>query len=277
MAVQMPFAGLVFMNRLVRMSTPGQRHLSNRIILVELHKCLREIRTFSTGSVKWNKDEEDSSDPAPLSTTPTSRQALLSRRRRPLSPLERISGLLPQDALSPEVTQLREQNQQDTEQDPDIQVSVTNCAPEESGHGTHPENEDSETLDAQLKGTLHEEKRLMSSTLPGERLLVFGELLVAEYRKKGRVEFRKMFKLQAGERLHSSWGTILHDDMAGQPAGRFLKTSRGVPILTRRASLQDYVLYMKRGPAITYPKVHHLFVCHSPVFLFCFDDRCCTF
>lgn len=273
----MPFAGLVFMNRLVRMSTPGQRHLSNRIILVELHKCLREIKTFSTGSVKWNKDEEDSSDPAPLSTTPTSRQALLSRRRRPLSPLERISGLLPQDALSPEVTQLREQNQQDTEQDPDIQVSVTNCAPEESGHGTRPENEDSETLDAQLKGTLHEEKRLMSSTLPGERLLVFGELLVAEYRKKGRVEFRKMFKLQAGERLHSSWGTILHDDMAGQPAGRFLKTSRGVPILTRRASLQDYVLYMKRGPAITYPKVHHLFVCHSPVFLFCFDDRYCTF
>lgn len=252
MAVQMPFAGLMFMNRLVRMSTPSQRHLRNRILLVKLHKCLREIRTFSTGSVKWNKDKEDSSDPAPLSTTLTSRQALLSRRRRPLSPLERISGLLPQDALSPEVTQLREQNQQDTA---DIQVSVANCAPEESGHGTHPENEDSETLDAQLKGTLHEDERSMSPTLPGERLLAFGELLVAEYRKKGRVAFRKLFKLRAGERLQSSWGTIPHDDMAGQPAGRFLKTSRGVPILTRRASLEDFVLYMKRGPAISYPKV----------------------
>ncbi|XP_073321426.1 tRNA (adenine(58)-N(1))-methyltransferase, mitochondrial isoform X2 [Pagrus major] len=242
-----PFAGLVFMHRLLRISTASQRRLSNRIILVKLHKCLREIRTFSTGSMKWNKNEDDNSDPSPLSTTLTSRQALLSRRRRPLSPLERISGLLPQDALSPEVTQLREQIQQDTEQD-------TNCAPEESGRGTIPENEDSESLETQLKGTLDEDKSSMSPTLPGERLLVFGELLVAEYRKKGRVEFRKMFKLQEGTRLQSSWGTILHDDIAGQPAGQFLKTNRGVPILIRRASLQDYVLFMKRGPAITYPK-----------------------
>uniref|UniRef100_A0A3Q3W396 tRNA (adenine(58)-N(1))-methyltransferase n=1 Tax=Mola mola TaxID=94237 RepID=A0A3Q3W396_MOLML len=91
-------------------------------------------------------------------------------------------------------------------------------------------------------------------TLPGESLLAFGELLVAEYLKKQRVEFRKMFQLQSGARLQSSWGILQHDHIVGQPAGRFLKTGRGVPIFIRRASLEDYVLFMKRGPAISYPK-----------------------
>ncbi|XP_010736537.3 tRNA (adenine(58)-N(1))-methyltransferase, mitochondrial [Larimichthys crocea] len=238
MAVQMPFAGLL--HRLLRISTCSQRLLCNRDIHAKLHKCRREVRTFSTGSVTWNQNEGDD----PESSSLTSRQALLSRRRRSLSPLERISGLLPQDALSPEVMQLREQNQQD------VQVPVTHCTPEESGLGESPKKDDSENHHAAVEPHTQE----TSATLPGESLLAFGEQLVAEYRRKGRVQFRKMFQLQAGTRLQSSWGTILHDDIAGQPAGRFLKTGRGVPILIRRASLEDYVLFMKRGPAIAYPK-----------------------
>ncbi|XP_044021887.1 tRNA (adenine(58)-N(1))-methyltransferase, mitochondrial isoform X2 [Siniperca chuatsi] len=257
----MAVAGLVFMHRLVRISTFSQKHLSNRDILVKLHKCRREIRTFSNGFVKCNENEGDSSrHSSSLSTQPTSRQALPSRRRRPLSPLERISGLLPQDALSPEVMQLREKNQQDRDEDANIQVSVTHSTQEESGCEALLNEDDLETHHAsdaattQLNGAFHEAKRLTSPTLPGESLLAFGELLVAEYRKKGRVEFRKMFQLQTGTRLQSSWGIVPHDDIAGQPAGRFLLTNRGVPILIRRASLEDYVLYMKRGPAIAYPK-----------------------
>ncbi|TKS86269.1 tRNA (adenine(58)-N(1))-methyltransferase, mitochondrial [Collichthys lucidus] len=242
MAVQMPFAGLL--HRLLRISTCSQRLLCNRGILAKLHKCRREVRTFSTGSVTWNQNEGDDPESSSLSTKLTSRQALLSRRRRSLSPLERISGLLPQDALSPEVMQLREQNQQD------VQVPVTHCTPEESGLGESPKEDDSENHHAAVEPHTQE----TSATLPGESLLAFGEQLVAEYRRKGRLEFRKMFQLQAGTRLQSSWGTILHDDIAGQPAGRFLKTGRGVPILIRRASLEDYVLFMKRGPAIAYPK-----------------------
>ncbi|KAM6973296.1 tRNA (adenine(58)-N(1))-methyltransferase, mitochondrial [Aplochiton taeniatus] len=103
-------------------------------------------------------------------------------------------------------------------------------------------------------GTLSYEEGQTTPTLPAERLLSFGELLIAEYRKKGRVEFRKMFQLQEGLRLQSSWGTIGHSDIAGKPCGQFLSTTRGVLILIRRASLEDYVLYMKRGPAIAYPK-----------------------
>lgn len=236
--MQIPFTGLLFMHRVLRFSTSCRKHL-NRHIRAKLH---RETRAFSVGGVNWDENEGDKSDPN-IGLRPRP----LPRRRRPLSPLERISGLLPQDALSPEVMQLREQDQQGPTEDPGAR-----CTPEETGRVAAAEEDHSDA-----SGALREEK----PTLPGESLLAFGELLVAEYRKKGRVEFRKMFQLQSGERLHSSWGIILHDDIAGQPAGGFLKTGRGVPIFTRRASLEDYVLFMKRGPAIAYPKVQEWLVC----------------
>lgn len=252
------------MHRLVRISTSSQRHLSHRDTLVKLHKRSRETRTFSTSSAKRNESEGDHSDSSPLSTG----QALVSRRRRPLSPLERISSLLPQDALSPEVMQLREQDQQDPEEDADVQALVTREV--SSGHVATPKEDESEAHHASdaaeepgasetlPDGAFHGERRLTPATLPGESLLAFGELLVAEYRKKKRwVEFRKMFQLQAGKRLQSSWGVIPHNDIAGQPAGSTLMTSKGVPILIYRVSLEDYVLYMKRGPAIAYPKVQY--------------------
>uniref|UniRef100_A0A668VSJ9 tRNA (adenine(58)-N(1))-methyltransferase n=1 Tax=Oreochromis aureus TaxID=47969 RepID=A0A668VSJ9_OREAU len=176
---------------------------------------------------------------------------------QPLSPLERISGLLPQDALSPEVMQLREQ---ESDKGADIQGSVPNGTQVEVGdedivkkseHEAHSPPVGAEESDT---GSVHHREKQVWAALPGERLLTCGELLVAEYRRKKRVEFRKMFQLQTGARLESSWGVILHNDIAGQPAGRFLKTHRGVPIFIRRASLEDYVLCMKRGPAIAYPK-----------------------
>ncbi|XP_044231719.1 tRNA (adenine(58)-N(1))-methyltransferase, mitochondrial isoform X2 [Thunnus albacares] len=266
MTVQMPFAGLMIAHRLVRMCTSIPAHCRHRDVLVHFDKSKREIRTFSTGCVKCNDNERDSSDPPPLNTKLTSRQALLSRRRRPLSPLERISSLLPQDALTAEVMQLREQNKQEPEEDTNIQKEhalVTESSEEESGHKairkddscTYDASDAADSSESQLNGALHHEDNMwIPATLPGENFLAFGELLMAEHRKKGRVEYRKMFELQTGARLHSSWGIILHDDIAGQPAGRTLKTNRGAPIFIRRPSLDEYVLYMKRGPAIAYPK-----------------------
>ncbi|KAM9707692.1 tRNA (adenine(58)-N(1))-methyltransferase, mitochondrial [Menidia menidia] len=89
--------------------------------------------------------------------------------------------------------------------------------------------------------------------LPGEAPLVPGELLMAEHRRR-RVEFRRLFLLQAGGRLQSNVGVASHDDIIGRENGRVIKTSRGAAIFVRRASLEDYVLHMKRGPAIAYPK-----------------------
>lgn len=238
MALQLPFAGLLFAHRLVRIGTYSQ--------ILKFTKSTPEIRTFSAGSVKCNENDRDDSGSLPLSTNLTSRQGILSRRR-PLSPLDRISSLLPQDALSPEVMQLREQNQQQHDKDDDLKLSVAPSTHEESGC-KEPPNED-------YPQTLTSDAAEEPNMLPGESVLAFGEILVAEHRKKGQVEFRKMFQLQPGTRLQSSWGIIPHDDMAGQPAGRFLKTGIGVPMLIRRASLDDYVLFMKRGPAIAYPKV----------------------
>uniref|UniRef100_A0A3Q1FDT0 tRNA (adenine(58)-N(1))-methyltransferase n=1 Tax=Acanthochromis polyacanthus TaxID=80966 RepID=A0A3Q1FDT0_9TELE len=256
MAVHVPFR-LLLMHRLVTVCPSSQRQAKYRDMLFKVSRSGNEVRTFSTACVKCNNNEADSSESSQPRTELTSRRALLSRSRRPLSPLERISSLLPQDALSPEVMQLREQQ---PDEDTNIQLSVMHSTQEESGHKVSVNEVNPETFcaeDAEAEAntpSLHHDERQAWPTLPGESLLSFGELLMAEYRKKRRVEFRKMFQLQTGVRLQSSWGTIPHEDMAGQPAGRFLKTSRGVPIFIRRASLEDYVLYMKRGPAIAYPK-----------------------
>ncbi|XP_042356017.1 tRNA (adenine(58)-N(1))-methyltransferase, mitochondrial [Plectropomus leopardus] len=236
MTVQMPFAGLLLMHRLVRVSTPAQRHLCSRDIFAKLHKCRMEIRALSTASVKCNENEGDSSSPL------TSRQGLLSRGRRPLSPLERISNLLPKEALSPEVMQLREQKQQEDEEDTSIQHTQEDIGPQKEDDHASDATKKTKSSDTQL------------NVLPGESLLVFGELLVAEYRKKGEVAFRKMFELKTKAILHSSWGVIEHNDIVGKPAGCFLNTHRRAPILIRRATLEDYVLLMKRGAAIAYPK-----------------------
>nr|XP_020497257.1 tRNA (adenine(58)-N(1))-methyltransferase, mitochondrial isoform X1 [Labrus bergylta] len=261
MAVQTPLSGLLFMHRLLRISSSTQRHVSNRDIQGTLHKHRRVIRTFSTASWKCKENEGDNADSSsPLSTKLTPSQALMFRKRRPLSPLERISGMLPQDTLSPEVLQLREQSKQDPEDGACIQESVTQ---EDTGHEfiSGPEShhasdeaEEPNSSDSHSNPAFDGGESCLSATLPGENLIAFGELLVAEYRKQGQVEFRKMFQLQTGTRLQSAWGVIMHNDIAGQPAGCSLKTNRGVSLLIRRASLDDYVLFMKRGPVITYPK-----------------------
>lgn len=228
--------GFVCIRRLVRLN-------SNRVLFLKVYKYGREIRTFSANSVKYKESEGDNSNPSPGLT---SRLPPLLRRRRSLSPLERISGLLPQDSLSPEVMQLRDPNESESTDDTERQES-SRTNEDDSDTAEKPSNPGSLSDAACEEGSCPH--------VPGERALAFGELLVAEYSKKGRVEFRKLLQLQSGARVMSSWGFIPHDHIVGKRAGQFLKTGRGVPLLIRRPSLEDYVLLMKRGPAIAYPKV----------------------
>lgn len=234
MSVRLSFAGLTLAHQLLRLS---QRCLISGNAVIKGHTGKRDARSFVTTNRSQNDEEGESVSSTQLSD----RRALLSRKRRSLSPLERISSLLPQDALGPDVTQLRGQNQEDPAQISDVSEPGLN----------DPQSEVCKDLNPSPPS--QEEGRPRS--LPGETLLQFGELLMAEHLRKRQVEFRKMFQLQPAGRLLSSWGVILHEDIVGQPAGRFLKTSRGVSILVRRPSLEDYVLYMKRGPNIAYPKV----------------------
>ncbi|RXN29787.1 tRNA (adenine(58)-N(1))- mitochondrial [Labeo rohita] len=207
------------------------------VTCLERHNVVRNkqflcaLRNFGTGPN--DSDRDDSSSDAPASTIPQfSRRASLFGRRRPLSPLERVSQLLPEDRLSQEVWALRDTRNTEEEQD-------------------------SQSLGKEPEETTEEPQGSFAPhhvCVPGERPIRFGETLLAEFSRKRRLEFRKMFQLKEGLKLHSNWGLIAHKDMEGRPAGSIIRTSMGNPIVIRRPSLDEFTLFMKRGPAIAYPK-----------------------
>ncbi|KAM9777881.1 LOW QUALITY PROTEIN: tRNA (adenine(58)-N(1))-methyltransferase, mitochondrial [Neosynchiropus ocellatus] len=233
MAVQIRNTGLLVIQRLVRAGKSTAGHLNYMDVSQNIYK--RGLRTSTCGRLDENEPKTTVSRNIPLS------------RRRPLSPLERISTLLPEDSLTPEVIQLRDQNQPHEQRQDDIMAGTLT-------HELSPENDQTGPDLVHDSDSESEPAEGASTTLPGESLLSHGELLIAELRKKSCVEFRKMFKLQAGERLHSSWGYIAHDDVVGRTPGRFFRTSMGISIFIRRVSLEEYVLFMRRAPVITYPK-----------------------
>lgn len=245
------------------------------------------VRTIGSGGQDNNDGTNDGSSPP--STQPSLHEPRAGRqsfgrlgvRRRPLSPMERISRLLPQDTLSQEVWELREGKeggdkqgtQGGTHQDLgasgtaegevlEVCVGGSTDAQQQEERGRQRQEEEMEAPgdDLEVSGCSQEEKPNPdtgdpSLAPPGERSLSFGELALVEYRKKNRVEFRKMFPLQEGGRLHSNWGMLPHSAVVGRPAGCVYLSSTGSPFLVRRPSLEEYVLLMKRGATIAYPKV----------------------
>lgn len=289
MSVRLHFGGALLTQRLLRIGVTvirqqGCRHLG----IHPKHKLLKhtgDVRAFGTGPKGENENgmDTDSPDPSPSNPILTRSRGSLFGRRQPLSPLERISRLLPQESLSPEVLQLRDQEEEEGDHNAalvekhTVDPPLTDTQSTEGPGGTlktpmgdspvTPGEDKMDTVvepsdsEIQGEGTFAYEEGCETPTLPGERLLSFGELLVAEYNKKRRVEYKKMFQLQEGQFLQSSWGIIQHSDIAGRHAGDFVYTTVNIPILIRRASLAEYVLFMKRGPAIAYPKV----LCGAPV------------
>ncbi|KAM4042438.1 tRNA (adenine(58)-N(1))-methyltransferase, mitochondrial [Anomaloglossus baeobatrachus] len=81
-----------------------------------------------------------------------------------------------------------------------------------------------------------------------------GDLLLAEYKRRHYSMFRKMFVLKNSGKLVSNWGAINYKDLLGRLSGEEVRTSSGHQFFLRRPSLDEYVLYMKRGPTISYPK-----------------------
>ncbi|XP_035259719.1 tRNA (adenine(58)-N(1))-methyltransferase, mitochondrial isoform X1 [Anguilla anguilla] len=245
--------------------------------------CLRNIGSGGQDDSDGRNGSYSPESPQPsLEQLRTRRQPFgrLGGRGRPLSPLERISRLLPQDTLSQEVWELREGKEED-----EVEGTQGGTGQGEGAAGAS-EGETPQVLGDRITDAQQQEKRLgerqeeerhaaeeevevsgigqeekpdpaggdPAPALPGERPLIFGEIALAEYRKKGRLEFQKMFPLQEGGLLNSTWGLVPHSTMVGRPAGSTYLSSTGSPFLVRRPNLEEYVLFMKRGPTIAYPK-----------------------
>lgn len=83
-----------------------------------------------------------------------------------------------------------------------------------------------------------------------DRLLEAGEkVLLIDSRDR-----RYLITLGTGKQWHSHGGVLEHDALIGQPEGTSLKTSGGSKVTAFRPTLGDYVLKMKRGAQVIYPK-----------------------
>ena len=78
---------------------------------------------------------------------------------------------------------------------------------------------------------------------PGERAL----LIDAKER-------RFLITLRAGGQFHSHLGTVQHDAVIGEREGVRVQASKGGRLLAVRPTLGDFVLKMKRGAQVIYPK-----------------------
>ncbi|XP_039769046.1 tRNA (adenine(58)-N(1))-methyltransferase, mitochondrial isoform X2 [Ornithorhynchus anatinus] len=99
------------------------------------------------------------------------------------------------------------------------------------------------------------EELAVSSSTPPPRDVPFqvGDLILLSSHGRHRT-FRKIMKLKDTGQLSSNWGAIRHQDVLGKLPGQVFSSSTGYHFMFRRPALEDYVLLMKRGPNISYPK-----------------------
>ena len=71
------------------------------------------------------------------------------------------------------------------------------------------------------------------------------------YDRRGRIH---LLTLSGGTTFHFDKGTLAHDAIIGAPEGVTLRSSNDAPLVAMRPRLADYVLKMKRGAAVMYPK-----------------------
>lgn len=77
---------------------------------------------------------------------------------------------------------------------------------------------------------------------------------------------RHLITLQSGGQFHSHIGIVAHDDLIGGPDGGTIRTSSGSSYTAFRPTLADYVLKMKRGAQVVYPKDVALILVEADIF-----------
>lgn len=91
--------------------------------------------------------------------------------------------------------------------------------------------------------------------------LAAGELVVLRDRKQRRY----LVTLEAGGEWHSHAGMLSHDDLIGTAEGSAVRTSKGMEVVVLRPTREDYVLKMKRGAQVIYPKDQAMIVSRADI------------
>ena len=89
----------------------------------------------------------------------------------------------------------------------------------------------------------------------GERVLLLDD--------RGR---RYLITLQQGQSYHFHRGIVAHDLLIGQPEGVTVRTTNGAAVIALRPTFAEFVLKMKRGAQVVYPKDLAMIVLHGDVY-----------
>jgi tRNA (adenine57-N1/adenine58-N1)-methyltransferase len=76
---------------------------------------------------------------------------------------------------------------------------------------------------------------------------------------------RYMITLKTGAEFHSHNGRIAHDRLIGAPEGSVSRSTQGSVFTVFRPTLSDFVLKMKRGAQVVYPKDIGAIVTHGDI------------
>jgi tRNA (adenine57-N1/adenine58-N1)-methyltransferase len=98
-------------------------------------------------------------------------------------------------------------------------------------------------------------------TAPDDPLQAGEKVLLIDSRDR-----RYLLTLGSGKQFHSHSGSVDHDALIGLPEGSTVRSSGGAKLTAYRPTLADFVLKMKRGAQVVYPKDVALILVYADVF-----------
>lgn len=97
--------------------------------------------------------------------------------------------------------------------------------------------------------------------MPGRLLAAGDRVLLLDTRDR-----RYLITLQDGQQFHSHLGIVEHDDLIGGPEGVTVRTTKGMRFFAFRPTFTDFVLKMRRGAQVIYPKDIALILVYADIF-----------